>query len=73
MDIRYASALRNATSAWANNRMTDPLTLQELKRRRPNNLDETQVVQGTEGTQDALLEPQLASFGSLGTRLNLYA
>ena len=73
MDIRYANALRNATNAWAQNRMTDPLTLQELKRRKPSDLDETQVVPGTDSAQSASLEPQLTRFGSLGTRLNIYA
>lgn len=73
MDLPYASALRNATNAWGNNRTTDALTLQDLKRRKTNDLDDTQIVQGTEAAEDAALQPQLARFGSLGTSLNIFA
>ena len=41
MDLRYATALRNATNAWAQNRVTDSLTLQEL-RRSPNQQQQPQ-------------------------------
>lgn len=73
MDIRYATALHNAVNAWANNRPTDTLTLQELKRRRINDLEDTQVVQDTDAAQDLQIEPQLARHGNLGTRLNIFA
>ena len=73
MDLRYANALRNATYAWANNRPTDTLTLQELKRRKANDLDETQVVQDAESAQNTQMEQPLARFGNLGTRLNIFA
>ena len=35
MDIRYHTALRNATNAWAQNRMADTVTMQDLKHRAP--------------------------------------
>ena len=73
MDLRYATALRNATNAWAQNRPTDAFTLQELKRRRSNDLDETQIVEGKDNVNRTNQEPQLARFGNLGTRLNIFA
>ncbi len=35
MDLRYARALRDASTAWAQNHTTDAITLQELRRRAP--------------------------------------
>lgn len=70
MDFRYEKALSNATRAWSQNRMTDPITLQHLKvaqPQTPNNLASlTQTAQG-QPTQ-----PELARFGKLGTQLNLF-
>lgn len=73
MDPRYTNALRNATNAWANNRPTDYLTMQDLKRRAPNQLEEAKIVTAPNATQTAILQPELARFGHLGTRLNLFA
>lgn len=73
MDPRYTNALRNATNAWANNRTTDQVTMQDLKRRSPRQLEETQIVTAPNATQTAILQPELARFGHLGTRLNLFA
>ena len=73
MDIRYANALRNATNAWSNNRTTDTITMQDLKRRAPDEQDATQVVTAPNATQMAAMQPELARYGNLGTRLNLFA
>ena len=73
MDIRYANALRNATNAWSNNRTTDTITMQDLKRRAPEEQDSTKVVTAPNSTQMAAMQPELARYGSLGTRLNLFA
>ena len=73
MDPRYANALRNATNAWAENRTADFLTMQELRRHGPGRLEETQIVTAPNATQTAILQPELARFGHLGTRLNLFA
>lgn len=73
MDIRYANALRNATNAWSNNRTTDTITMQDLKRRAPDAQDATKVVTAPNPTQMAAMQPELARYGNLGTRLNLFA
>ncbi len=75
MDIRYARALRDASAAWAENRAIDALTLQDLRRRAPQPAaPETKVANTTPSpAQMAVLQPQLAAYGNLGTRLNLFA
>ena len=74
MDVRYARALRDATAAGARNRTTDALTLQELRRRAPQeDAPETKVVTAPSAAEAAALQPQLATYGNLGTRLNLFA
>lgn len=73
MDIRYARALRDASTAWANNRTTDALTLQELRQRPPQDTPETKMVTAPSASQMAVLQPSLAQYGHLGTRLNLFA
>jgi len=73
MDIRYANALRNATHAWAQNRTTDAITMQDLKHRTPDQQDETKTVTAPSAAESAALQPELARYGHLGTRLNLFA
>ena len=73
MDTRYATALRNATNAWAQNRMADAATMQDLKHRGYREQDTTKKVNPVSANESILLEPQLARFGSLGTRLNVFA
>lgn len=74
MDARYAQALRNATNAWGNNRTTDALTMQELRRRQQHaDLAETQTVTAPTAAQMGVLQPELARYGNLGTKLNLFA
>lgn len=73
MDYRYATALRNATSAWSRNRTVDTLTMQEL--RRPLRIEEaeTLAVTPTDVTQSAIIQPELARYGNVGTRLSVFA
>lgn len=73
MDIRYDTALRHAAKAWANQRTIDFSTLQDLKQHhapRPQTLPTSK----TEAAATAHEEPPaLATFGHLGTRLNIFA
>ena len=73
MDLRYATALRNATNAWAKNQTTDTLTLQELSRRVHMANSEAQPATVPDAGQMAVLQPELARYGNLGTKLNLFA
>lgn len=73
MDTRYANALRNATNAWTNNRTTDALTMQDLKRRAQTPQAESRVVTAPNAAQMAILQPELARYGNLGTKLNIFA
>lgn len=75
MDHRYTNALRNATNAWSHNRVTDTTTMQELKRRAHAEQKSTAQETATtlNATQMGLLQPELARYGNLGTKLNLFA
>lgn len=74
MDLRYARALRDANAAWAQNHATDAITLQELRRRAPQETaPAVKMVTAPSATQMAVLQPQLAAYGNLGTKLNLFA
>ena len=73
MDLRYARALRDASTAWAQNHTTDAITLQELRRRAPEEEPTAKMVAAPSASEMALLRPQLAAYGNLGTKLNLVA
>lgn len=75
MDLRYTNALRNATNAWSNNRTTDALTLQDLQKRAQTEQRSAVAETATtlNATQMGLLQPELARYGNLGTKLNLFA
>lgn len=74
MDIRYARALRDASAAWAQNRTTDAVTLKELRQRAPQEqAAQTKMVTAPSAAEAASVQPQLAAYGNLGTRLNLFA
>lgn len=75
MDLRYTNALRNATNAWSNNRPTDALTLQDLQKRAQTEQRSAVAETATtlNATQMGLLQPELARYGNLGTKLNLFA
>lgn len=73
MDFRYTNALRNATNAWAQNRTADTVTMEDLTRRAPAEQDASKVVTAPDATQMAAMQPELARYGNLGTRLNLFA
>ncbi len=55
------------------NHTTDAITLQELRRRAPQEEPAVKMVTAPSATQMALLQPQLAAYGNLGTKLNLFA
>ena len=71
MDVRYINALRNATNAWAKDQVTDSLTLQELQRR-SRDVPATPATTPT-AAQMGVLQPELARYGNLGTKLNIFA
>lgn len=73
MDIRYANALRNASAAWAKNQITDAMTMQDLQKRSSLPEAQTQAVLAPTAAQMGILQPELARYGNLGTKLNLFA
>ena len=75
MDLSFANAVRNASNAWAQNRPTDAMTLRELA---PQYIPPQQPPQSTiaivpTAGQMGILQPELARYGQLGTKLNLFA
>lgn len=73
MDLRYETALRNATKAWAQNRVTDHATMQDLKAGVDTAPMTTTAVSPSASTANNLQQPALAQFGNLGTQLNFFA
>lgn len=75
MDLSFANAVRNASNAWAQNRATDALTLRELVPSYvpPQPPQQPAVATVPTAGQMAVLQPELARYGQLGTKLNLYA
>lgn len=75
MDLRYATALRNATNAWAEHRAADAMTMQELQQsRNPHTYEKaSQAIVTLNPSQASVMQPQLARYGKLGTRLNIFA
>ena len=70
MDITYQRALDNASRAWSQQRVVDAQSLAALRR---GEREAAKSVAPPAATQQALLQPELARFGLLGTRLNLFA
>ena len=73
MDLRYETALRNATKAWAHNRVTDVSTMQDLQQRFRHQPSRQPAANASRPTSTAPAQPELARYGHLGTRLNLFA
>jgi len=73
MDISFANAVRNASQAWAQNRTTDAITMAELTRRQAVQQTQTQGTTSPTAGQLAVIQPELARYGQVGTKLNLYA
>ncbi|WP_370678568.1 hypothetical protein [Comamonas sp. GB3 AK4-5] len=73
MDISFAAAVRNASNAWAQGRTTDAVTMAELTKRQLGNQSPAQLTGQLSASQLAVLQPELARYGQLGTKLNLYA
>lgn len=70
MDITYQRALDNASRAWSQQRVVDAQSLAVIRR---GERAAGQNAAAPAATQQALLQPELARFGLLGTRLNLFA
>ena len=75
MDLRYTTALRNATRAWANQRAVDAVTLQTLQQPRyaHPHTRAAQAAAAPEPKPADDMQPQLARYGKLGTQLNIFA
>lgn len=73
MDTRYINALRNASASWARDQTTDAMTMQDLQRRAPSLQTQTRAVTAPTAAQMGVLQPELARYGNLGTKLNLFA
>lgn len=73
MDIRYDTALRHAAKAWANQLPIDTAALQDLKHRhaQPPRLQATPKKDTSKPMHEQPLA--LATSGTLGTRLNIFA
>ena len=74
MDLRFDTALRNASQAWAQNRTTDSMTMQHLKRHAPE-WQSTAAAPSPSSlpTHNAMPTATLSRFGTLGTKLSVYA
>lgn len=73
MDMRYETALSNAVNAWSQNRVTDPITMQNLKRNAQHERSETKRFPTVQASSSDLSQPALAKYGNLGTKLNIFA
>lgn len=73
MDLRYETALRNATRAWAHNRVTDVSTMQDLQQRFRRQPSQQPAANAPSAAPAGSSQPELARYGHLGTRLNLFA
>ena len=73
MDLRFDTALRNASKAWAQNRTTDTITLQHLKLHAPTWQATSAMASSNVSVTPSQPSPQLARFGTLGTKLSVYA
>lgn len=81
MDLRYSRALRDATYTWSQKRVVDNVTLENLRRgaqqtpqKSPEQPDQARrVAMSPSAAEAAVVQTQLAQYGNLGTRLNVYA
>ena len=72
MDLSFATAVRNASNAWGNNRVADAATMAELTKRHINQQELNKALSGPTAGQLAVIQPELARYGQVGTRLNLF-
>lgn len=73
MDVSFANAIRNASAAWANNRTTDVQTMQELTKRYVAPTHPVSAAATPSASHLAVIQPELARYGQVGTKLNIYA
>lgn len=72
MDMSFATAVRNASNAWSQNRVADTATMVELTKRHVVQQEQSKAMAPT-ASQLAVIQPELARYGQVGTRLNLFA
>lgn len=73
MDTSFSNAIRNATAAWGQNRVTDAATMAELTKRNVIQHELRKAPMAPTAGQLAVIQPELARYGQVGTRLNLFA
>lgn len=73
MDISFANAIRNASNAWGQNRPVDAMTMTALTKGQPPQASAAQTAMAPTLGQLAVIQPELARYGHVGTKLNLYA
>lgn len=73
MDISFANAIRNASNAWGQNRPVDAMTMTALTKGQPPQASAAQTAMTPTLGQLAVIQPELARYGHVGTKLNLYA
>lgn len=73
MDVSFANAVRNASHAWGHNRATDAATMTELTKRQALQDAQYKASAAPTASQMALIQPELARYGQMGTKLNIYA
>ena len=73
MDISFAAAVRNASNAWSQSRPVDAMTLAILSRREITPQAQALADAVPSAGELAVLQPELARHGQIGTRLNLFA
>ena len=73
MDISFANAIRNASNAWAHSHTVDVITMAALTKRQTPQASISQTTSMPTLGQLTAVQPELARYGQVGTRVNLYA
>lgn len=73
MDTSFANAIRNASTAWGQNRVADAVTMAELTKRNVVQYELGKAPMTPTVSQLAVIQPELARYGQVGTRLNIFA
>lgn len=73
MDLSFAAAVRNASNAWGQNRTTDAITMAELTKMQATQQAQGKAAMSPTPGQLAIIQPELARYGQVGTKLNLFA
>lgn len=73
MDVTFSAAVRNASNAWSQSHTVDAMSLATLSRRELSAQQQALADAVPTAGKLAVLQPELARFGQMGTRLNIYA